>query len=311
MYYPYLRGKQFELKALREFAAEYPGETDIVPIIEPVNESMNALDTALSDFIEHNMKFAIILNPSDGDFRHPNINVHLSHRIADNTSAWIPAFLYQGDPVYLKELIENSEFNNIMLIFRTCADTDNREIMELISNRRISVIVNDFGSSIARRIRRDLINSGKNIIWMNDCFRSLKRNIDYINYEDEPFSDSFYYYRDEQFDGFSDYTALASTYVEGGALPYALVIHLTYLRSEDQIRVHRFISDTNYNQTNIAGKFTEASRKIEPFFRDMVKTNAVEELISRAADGNGYPGLGYIKKLSIKNHLELIKRIGK
>ena len=113
------------------------------------------------------------------------------------------------------------------------------------------------------------------------------------------------------FDGFSDYTALASTYVEGGALPYALVIHLTYLRSEDQIRVHRFISDTNYNQTNIAGKFTEASRKIEPFFRDMVKTNAVEELISRAADGNGYPGLGYIKKLSIKNHLELIKRIGK
>lgn len=36
MYYPYLRGKQFELLALREFANESANNRNIVPIIEPV-----------------------------------------------------------------------------------------------------------------------------------------------------------------------------------------------------------------------------------------------------------------------------------
>lgn len=37
MYYPYLRAKQFELKALREFSEEHSG-SNIVPILEPVKK---------------------------------------------------------------------------------------------------------------------------------------------------------------------------------------------------------------------------------------------------------------------------------
>ena len=94
-------------------------------------------------------------------------------------------------------------------------------------------------------------------------------------------------------------------------LPYAIAIHLTYLKYEDQIYVHHFVSDNNYDQTNIRGKFREAAIKIEPFYRDgrYVHTSAVDELIEKANSDNGYPGLGYIKKLSLMNHLELINRI--
>lgn len=36
MYFPYLRGKQFELLALREFANKNASNRKIIPIIEPV-----------------------------------------------------------------------------------------------------------------------------------------------------------------------------------------------------------------------------------------------------------------------------------
>ena len=37
-----------------------------------------------------------------------------------------------------------------------------------------------------------------------------------------------------------------------------------------------------------------------------ITSPAVKELIEKASDSEGYPGLGYLKKLSVKNHLQLI-----
>lgn len=38
MYFPYLRGRQFELNALREFATEIGELDNLLPIIEPVKQ---------------------------------------------------------------------------------------------------------------------------------------------------------------------------------------------------------------------------------------------------------------------------------
>ena len=94
-------------------------------------------------------------------------------------------------------------------------------------------------------------------------------------------------------------------------MPYAIAIHLTYQKSDDQIYVHHFVSDSNYDQSNIRGKFFEAAAKIAPFYDSggYFRTSAVEEFIERSTLDDGFPGLGYIKKLSIKNHLELINHI--
>ena len=111
--------------------------------------------------------------------------------------------------------------------------------------------------------------------------------------------------------GFADFTPMAKDFIEGGMLPYAIAIHLTYQKSDDQIFVHHFVSDNNFDQSNIRGKFHEAAVKIAPFFNNngLYHTSAVDELIRRADSDDGYPGLGYIKKLSVKNHLELITHI--
>ena len=67
MYFPYLRGKQFELLALREFANQNANNNTIIPIIEPVKDTFNSLRTAIEVMFTQGLKFALVLNPNDGD----------------------------------------------------------------------------------------------------------------------------------------------------------------------------------------------------------------------------------------------------
>ena len=53
MYYPYFRGKQFELIAIRE-SARVISDSGFVPIIEPVRESLVGLNKALKSLTELN-----------------------------------------------------------------------------------------------------------------------------------------------------------------------------------------------------------------------------------------------------------------
>lgn len=312
MYYPYLRGKQFELKALRDFSSENKKEDKILPIIEPVNQSFNALSLAIDQLKSNGMIFSIIVNPNDGDFRHKTVSFDILKSkpdLAEAKGVWIPAYLYQGQPLDLDKEITASPWEEVILVFKTCADVDNKDVSSLISNRKVKTVVNNFGKTVSRRVKKAIKDLGKSLVCFEDCFVNKKRNADYLNDVDEPFSEMFYYWKDEGFDGFGDYTALPSEYAEGGMLPYALAIHLTYLKAEDQIYVHHFVSDSNFDQSNIKGKFYEAASKIEPFFGGKIHTTSVDELISKSNDPDGYPGLGYLKKLSVKNHLELIKQV--
>jgi hypothetical protein len=58
MYYPYLRGKQFELIALREFADQYDNY-NVMPIIEPVKLAFNSMILAISMMKNRGLKFAL------------------------------------------------------------------------------------------------------------------------------------------------------------------------------------------------------------------------------------------------------------
>lgn len=56
MYFPYLRGKQFDLMALREFATANPNNNNIFPIIEPVKDTYNSLRIAVDCFMANGQK---------------------------------------------------------------------------------------------------------------------------------------------------------------------------------------------------------------------------------------------------------------
>ena len=184
---------------------------------------------------------------------------------------------------------------------------DDETAWDIINNNSTRYIVNSFGASVSRRLRSKLKDTGKLIIRLDDCFKSRIRNADYALEIDELFSEEPFFYKEEgNLDGFSDFTTLPSEYIEGGMLPYALAIHLTYRKNEEQLYIHHFVSDSNQTNNDIRGKFREAAIKVEPFYTDKIKTEAVKEIIEKANSSDGYPGLGYLKKLSVKNHLELI-----
>ena len=196
-----------------------------------------------------------------------------------------------------------------MLVFPNGADTENDRVKALVDNPKVATIVCSFAQT-SRRTKSYLLNLNKTIVTFEDNFNEQKRHADYLNMEDEHFSETFRYYADDNFQGFSDYTALPSSFSNEGMLPYALAIHLTYPLRDDQINIHHFVSDTNRDQSNIRGKFFEASRKVVDFYAgDRYRTDSVEEIIQRARDDDGFPGLGYLKKLSVKNHLELIHHL--
>ena len=311
MYFPFLRGKQFELKALKDFFEENPKSGLIVPIIEPVNKSNRALESALVSLRSGNHPYALIMNPCEGDFKHRNVRFTLPEEnremfVQDNS--WIPAFLCNASSLNSVEVSLNSgAYNQAMLVFPTGIDLDDEVVTRLVNHENVSYVVVCFPTTPSPRVKRLLLSTRKHIVYMEDCFITRKRNADYALHEDEFFSSAFSYYRDEGYYGFADYTALSSEVNDGGMLPYALAIHLTYKKSEDEINIRHFVSVTNYDQTNIRGKFQEAAMKISPFFEGRKPiTRTVRELIQRADDSNGYPGLGYLKKLSVKNHLELV-----
>ena len=313
MYYPYLRGKQFELLALREFSREFENNHTIVPIIEPVKKQVNGLNAAALSMIENGMKFAVILNPSDGDYGHTGIDndilMSLTALTGDRDN-WIPAYIYKHNGRTLLDHAKQNNLSNLMIIFPSGADVNDEVLMEFLSKDEVAFVVSG-NLSNNRSARGRLLRLGKALISLEDRFNERPRNADYANEVDEIFSEDFAYYKNDGLAGFADYTPMAKDFIEGGMLPYAIAIHLTYQKSDDQIFVHHFVSDNNFDQSNIRGKFHEAAVKIAPFFNNngLYHTSAVDELIRRAESDDGYPGLGYIKKLSVKNHLELITHI--
>ncbi|MCE8617564.1 sce7725 family protein [Bacteroides fragilis] len=307
MYFPYLRGKQFELIALREFAIQYPNTEQIIPIIEPVKSTFNGLTTAARIMFEQNLRFALVLNPADGDFKRITKDILSEISIlSENMEKWIPTFLYQNNGETILSAIQDQELNNVMVIFKNGIDISDN-ILNFLSHSQIQYIVNgDPNSRITMRRLSRLEN--KRIIRLDNCFAEQPRNVDYLNIPEDKFTEQHRFYSDDHFYGISDYTALPKDFIDGGMLPYAVAIHMTYEKNQDEIYVRHFVSDTNDDQSNIQRKFFEAATKLKYFFTDRTKTTAINELI-KLLDDEKYPGLGVIKKLSIKNHIELMNSI--
>lgn len=67
MYFPYVRGRQYELLALRELVANNLLGENIVPIVEPVKLSPTLVNL-MAEFIKASHQISIIRNPAVGTF---------------------------------------------------------------------------------------------------------------------------------------------------------------------------------------------------------------------------------------------------
>ena len=288
-----------------------PSPTHFVPIIEPVKVTLNGLTTAMQRMMDCSQCFALVLNPDDGDFRRTRKDL-LSEipLLTEHQQSWIPAFLYkEADRDSIRSVIDEKRLGEVMLIFKNGVDMQNEGITSLIGVDAVRYVVN--GNAGSRINTRRLIQQfpGKTHIRLDENFHERTKNADYLQREDEDYTEQHLFYAGDGFQGISDYTCLPKVMADGGMLPYAVAIHLIYQGQDAVVFVHHFVSDTNDDQSNVQGKFFEAASKVRDFFQQRGdSTPAVEEIVQLIHD-NRFPGLGYLKKLSIKNNIQLMNQI--
>jgi len=305
MYFPILRGRQFELLALRECVSNNILSNRIIPIVEPVKVSSTYTKT-VDCFIKANKPIAIIRNPQvgfwDKDLKR-EINAKIRERVNEqlrNTNV-ISSFYVTPK---LADDIDFAVKNDILidsLIF-ICNNpeyVDNYE--EVIGyNTPLYNVIPDKGD-FRRRIR-------PNRVMCEDHFPKQTRNIDYSDIETEFFSSDHLYYADDGYKGFSDYSVVGEEYSETGFAPYAVAIHIVYFDEKNFLRIAHFVSDSNDDISDPARKFAEAVKKLVEWNKHMkLDTMGIREF-EAAYHNKTYPGLGVVKKYSIMHHLELMSK---
>jgi len=129
--------------------------------------------------------------------------------------------------------------------------------------------------------------------------------------EVELFSDLHATFPEENMDGFGDFLIVGDDYSESGGPAYAVAIHLTFIDNDKDgaMYIYHFVSIRQDTPKDPAGKFLEALNKLvekldEPNSK-VLETKAVQEF-RELHNRKHYPGLGYLKKLSMQHHIETL-----
>jgi len=299
MYFPYFRGRQYELLALKELANGGLLGKQIIPVVEPIKLT-STFNGFVKAFTDAQLPAAVLFNPAVGELTDaPSVFEQLYSRCFSNGNVIIPSVL----------LNRNTERSLPLLFSKNISTSD---ILAVLDNRDfIGAYTNLFSSNIPkytlcpdeRQIRR-AVNQSK--ILFEDKFNKKDRNADYP--EEEFFSDDHLFFKDDNYIGFGDYSIVGDEYIEAGFAPYAVAIHIVYFDKEDMLRICHFISDSNEDTSDVAGKYHEAVSKLAEWYsagQQRQQTSALSIFLNHAETGY-YPGLPTVKKLSIMHHLELM-----
>lgn len=316
-YYPILRGKQYELLALREMADLIGGTaSQIIPIVEPVKEDLQrGLARALDQLESNGVNVGVVVNPlvgdlaSGGELSDPIIALLEDRLQSRNTgSYWVLAVpergLSQSAAHTYRARIPGS-LGPFFLMQRPVASDDALDqIIRSSHGARIAM------SAELRTGRFRRLTPNLEFITISDKFPNAKRNLDYVDSHPILFTDEHLYAESEGYAGFGDYLTIGHDYAEGGFLPRVVAIHWTYAdQGTGEILLRHFTSGPSDHSRDIGGKFLRAAE-------DLIRFLDAEAIDTRAANmarahlrQQQFPGLGTLKKWSIMNHLELVSGI--
>ena len=312
MYFPYLRGRQYELLALRELANNNLLGDYVIPIIEPVKLSPTLVNT-MADFIKTNHPLSVIRNPAVGTFMSDWQDVQEETKEAGYKQRFADQY---ENPIIIKSMI--MQRNARALLKHWDKHGVNKEDLLVINTDRdyLDLYETAFGEVVPRfalmpdeSVFRRKVRHHK--VLLDDKFEKQERNADYRDVVDEFFSDDHLYYKEDGFVGFSDYSVVGNEYLEAGFAPYAVAIHIVYFANNGSLKVRHFVSDSNEDITNPALKFYQAVSKLAEWYNadpHPVQLTEGLKIFLQHYEQQSYPGLGTVKKLSLMHHLELMGR---
>lgn len=306
MYYPYFRGKQYELVVIRE-NAQLLAKSSFVPIIEPVKEAVGSLERALIELYHKQGSAVLIMNPRYGKLVKDQAGVEklLSTKLQTFSNLSIGLILTQDTTLAeISRLISKYSSHPITLIHYGFPDAKGL-VSLLVEQSAVEqhVFIEDKCTDLYPRH----FKGSKRIIVRDGFERMTNKNYPAF----VAFSDRHINFSERGFNGFGDFLIVGDDYSETGGPAYAVAIHLTYIDpdQDDSMFVFHFVSDSQDTPADPAGKFAEALDKLyieaKRANTPLLQTMAVKEFLKLREIGH-FPGLGYVKKLSMQHHLELM-----
>ena len=304
MYLPYLRGRQFELLALRELVEKNLIGNRIIPVIEPIKPTSTLIKTLIS-YSDSNKNIAVIMNPQVGNFlndiRSLNENnkensIYKSLKNIMKKENIIHSYIMTPNII---DVIKKKSKNNKFIVINNSRDNVKYYLDACSENIPEYTLISE------ERIIRRSVKKGR--VLLDDKFNKQERNVDYMNNDDEFFSEEHLFYEEEGYSGFPDYSIVGEEFKESGFAPLAVAIHIVYFDHEKSLRIKHFVSDSNEDINDPAGKFGEALEKLISWIdgSHIQMTEGLKQF-KLCYDTGKYPGLGTVKKLSIMHHIELI-----
>ncbi len=305
VYHPYFRGKQYELITIRE-TAPIIAAADFRPIIEPVRESLAGLHKALDAVVDAKGRAVVIVNPHHGDLSDAGdpLTKLLQDKCLDLPN--ISAGILLKHSVTLDEALEcyeTHEDHNPVFVHADFTDAKGlAEKIGKLTKDDCHVFFDGFCGKLYQKHFK-----GAHRVLLRDGFKR-RRNADYEPVE--PFSDLHVTYSDEGMNGFGDFLIVGDDFSEGGGPAYAVAIHLTFVDpdQDDAMMIYHFVSDRQNTPNVPAGKFAEFAKmmkKLNAPNSKVLETEAVKEFREFHKAGH-FPGLGYVKKLSMNHHIETL-----
>ena len=305
MYHPYFRGKLFELITVRE-TAKIMAAAKFVPIIEPVKEALGGLQRTLKAVCDAKGSAIVVVNPHHGVHAEDGLSI---------TKMLKSEFLPKEEIAAGVLLTESMTVKDAMDCYKQHADhgmalvhagfSDAKGLAEALGDKAKQVrhiFFEDCGFLYRKHF------AGAHRVLLHDGFER-RRNRDHPPVE--PFSDLHVTFQEQGMNGFGDFLIVGDEYSESGGPAYAVAIHLTFIdpTKDDAMFIYHFVSDSKDDPTDPAGKFAEAlsamMKKLEEPDHYIFDSSAVQEFRDLHASGH-FPGLGYIKKLSMRHHIETL-----
>jgi len=306
MYFPYVYGRQSELRAIQDANVPYCSNGKVVPIIEPVVKKPKDLLRCVELLGNSGSRLIVVTNPNQGDF-HTGIDPIWTQEL-DTNIAKFPAIIpaYKCGPAILyadvqKFLLKYSH-RQVALIYVNSQLTT-AEFTSLIG---LSQIIAHINVKMTSQQRAALPSSSAVDILEN--FNKLTRNADYSGVE--IFSDQHKYFSGTGI-GFGDFTITGRPFVDGGGKVAAVALHATFLHpASKDIWVEHFVSDdTDINTGSAASKYLEAATKFTAaaiIRNNEFGTNSALNDYANDVKNAHYPGLGKSKQRQIYHHIALV-----
>jgi hypothetical protein len=306
MYTPYLRGRQEELLAIRDFGETLP--PTVLPIFKPTSANSRAAGR-YSDIADAGIRFALILNSDDGQ---PPPSVEevrslIDGRLAEYPDEVMPALeLRSGMPItILSEFVGVYADRERMIIHKAHTFGADQVVAALDG---VTDLIHVFVTPGTPSALQTNVPASKRVL-LRDGFELKPRNGDYP--PQSSFDDLAWTYQELGFDGFGDFSTVGDRFAPGGGRANHVALHLTEPSDRALISNH-FISTSAGPDGDNTSKYFEALRQMTSYTgipaRPPFDTAGAMNFID-TADPEHYPGLGCAKRWSIMHHTELMSRI--